>query len=126
MQGHIYKRKKYKVNFEAYTSRINSFNTFFPTPEASVGRLGRKVFSTDVREVSKVSELSPLATVLLHLCKSIEVSGYIKQDVYTSTLPAASLASFQGSSLPSSWLSHHALLDRRADSSTLSDEKGQE
>lgn len=41
-----------KVNFETYTSRISSFNTF-PTPEASISRLGRKVFSTGLREESQ-------------------------------------------------------------------------
>ena len=81
-------------------------------PEASISMLGRKIFSPDLRGVSKVSKLIPLVSVLLYLCKSIQISEYLQQDVYRSALLTISLASLQGSSLPPSQLSHHASLDK--------------
>jgi len=111
MKCHIYRRRKYNVNFQAYISRISSFHTF-PMPEASISMLGRKIFSPDLRGVSKVSKLIPLVSVLLYLCKSIQISEYLQQDVYRSALLTISLASLQGSSLPPSQLSHHASLDK--------------
>lgn len=45
----------------------------FPTSEASISSLGRKAFSPDLKAVSNVNELVPLASVLAYLGKSNKI-----------------------------------------------------